>query len=520
MYLETLPVELIFQIFALVSVEDIISLRCTCQALSAVTRDRSVWYNALLYHVVEQGLPVPGTNRACVSELSAANLEQVTMRALHSRRNWTSPTPNSTTISEIATLRNYEDGESSRTFASYFVPGRGGRFLISLTRTERAAGGQRYTTLQCWDLHAAPPACIASQVFYEMLGLQVNSEEECDIVLTVTSRMPFKTSAYTLDLSAASPQSGFILVQAFESLPTPLKLAGSQFFATDDSNRVRVYDVTSGQLNYVLRVPLLLNDETIFLEEHRCLAIYVIQGFIITFCQQWTHVYALPTADPQHNTDEPTELEPVHAHHWAYRIDTLKVAARDPHPLRAQFRPMLAPALPVLDLLVRFDSWFPWPVNILHHLILSPNPSFTGAEHELPYFADGAAPHVAAALPSPLRLFTPSDAVLGAHGTALWLDAQTGGGGPSQAGDRGQRIAGRVLRRAMPAPAPSEQAAARDPRHAVDLHAPADAAAEGETMVFLCSENSEEWGRLALCEEEGRIAVSCVDARVLVYDYT
>ena len=69
-----------------------------------------------------------------------------------------------------------------------------------------------------------------------------------------------------LDFSATTRESGFVLVQGFASPPTALKLAGNLFFATDDSNRIRVYDVTSGELKYVLRVPLLLNDQTIFLE--------------------------------------------------------------------------------------------------------------------------------------------------------------------------------------------------------------------------------------------------------------
>lgn len=187
-------------------------------------------------------------------------------------------------------------------------------------------------------------------------------------------------------------------------------------------------------------------------------------------------------------------------------------------------------------ILLRFDSWYPWPVNIIHHFILPCNPFFDPttytrirpgeqAPHELPYlhsFHDvPLKPYVADSIPSPIRLFTPSDMLIGPYGTALWLDAQTDSIAPSQAGDRGQRIAGKVLRSV---PRPTREVVS--PRHAVDLQAQLS---EGETtveqgasegMIFHLLEDSEQWGRLAVSDDEGQIAISCVDGRVLVYDYT
>jgi hypothetical protein len=74
------------------------------------------------------------------------------------------------------------------------------------------------------------------------------------------------TFAYGIDVDAANPESGFRLLSTFETLRVTLKLEGSSFFVTDESNRITVYDVMSGEIKYMLRVPLLHNDQTVFLE--------------------------------------------------------------------------------------------------------------------------------------------------------------------------------------------------------------------------------------------------------------
>jgi hypothetical protein len=269
--------------------------------------------------------------------------------------------------------------------------------------------------------------------------------------------------------------------------------------------------------------------------------------FILTFCQQWTHLYALPPIDFTSSSGASiVALDPIAKHRWAYRIDTLKLLPQRVHPLAAQSRrhPFTPRPLPIC-ILLRFDSWFPWPVNILHQFILPPNPAFDSAAYtrcvpgstppaELPYlYSAGSSPlkpYIVDSIPSPIRIFTPADMTVGPYGTALWLDAQTDGA-PSQAGDRGQRIAGKVLRFL---PRPSEEGA--PPRHPVDLQAQimdgettteqevvANKASDEEprhVMLFHLKEDSEQWGRLEVSDDEGKLAVSCVDGRILVYDYT
>lgn len=138
-----------------------------------------------------------------------------------------------------------------------------------------------------------------------------------------------------------------------------------------------------------------------------------------------------------------------------------------------------------------------------------------------------------ASINSPVRIFTPSDSALGEYGTVLWLDAQTDLSAVAQAGDRGQRVAGKLLDfPQQPRPTQAEQL----PRHAVDLVASPDgevtapgslsngASGEGAPlgsglMAFLIQEEKDDWVRVAMCEEEGLIAIGTVSGGISVYKY-
>lgn len=269
---------------------------------------------------------------------------------------------------------------------------------------------------------------------------------------------------------------------------------------------------------------------------------------VLTFCRQWIHLYALPAPPaslPTALADAPpplAECDPLASHKWQWRIDSLVVAPRllRPGPAHACATSCDddearcgaeagAEPFPPIDVLIRFDTWFPWPVNILHHYVLAPNPAFTTAPASsgTPYLHAGGAPAMAHSIPSPIRLFTPSDMVLGRRGTALWLDAQAYEGGPAQAGDHGQRIAGRMLT-ATSSSAPSLSAGAPGESGEGEAEGGGDRVSAGwfgeeragaDATVFHMQEEDDGWNRLALDEEEGRIAVGTVYGRVHLFEY-
>ncbi|OJT03292.1 hypothetical protein TRAPUB_6070 [Trametes pubescens] len=282
------------------------------------------------------------------------------------------------------------------------------------------------------------------------------------------------------------------------------------------------------------------------MQERQCMDAVIVNDFLLSFCKQYIYLYRLPPPRPHDTSNDPQDtpqLDAIASYKWRWRIDTLVA------------QPRLSPSslahrtgTPLIDILIRFDTWFPWPVNILHHFVLAPNPAYHPAADPtaLPYLLgaqDG--PFMVHALPSPLRIFTPSDVALGAHGTALWIDAATDGGAAAQAGDHGQRVAGKVLTRA---PLPGLRARVRPGDDAVSPGLAAEVEGEGEEIqetgigagagadgvreapgptmrggtavsVFQAHEGEARWNRVAVDEEGGRVAVGHVDGTVTVMSY-
>ncbi|KLO13226.1 hypothetical protein SCHPADRAFT_928708 [Schizopora paradoxa] len=96
-----------------------------------------------------------------------------------------------------------------------------------------------------------------------------------------------------------------------------------------------------------------------------------------------------------------------------------------------------------LSLAVRFDSYFPWPVNLIHHFVVHTSPEFdpsalnpldfaipiNGAPHSNEEIAPCSPfvlpPQNTYTIPSSVRLFGRTALVLGSHGTLVWLDSES-----------------------------------------------------------------------------------------------
>jgi len=219
---------------------------------------------------------------------------------------------------------------------------------------------------------------------------------------------------------------------------------------------------------------------------------------------------APPTSEPLNDsTPQPTftSLLPSAEYRWRWRIDTLSVApvqhAHAAPNSRARKRP------PV-NIFVRFGSWYPWPINMLHHYVLVPSSDPTSNSYTLP-------PSLALYTYSTLELFAMSDTALGPYGTALWTDSHTSAAAQAEGKTGGQRIAGKVLsHRALVAPEAAQE-------YVPDMaEAMSDGTAgrydRGHTMLFRTYERTEAY-HLAMDEEAGRIAVASRDGSVTVWDY-
>ncbi|TBU45390.1 hypothetical protein BD309DRAFT_989574 [Dichomitus squalens] len=561
--LNQLPTDVLLHIFVYLEIADVVRLRKTCKALEAVTRDRSVWHEALSTRFMHSGIPVPGVQlRDDISSLSSTELERLAIRASRYWANWTSPQPQCYTRLDIRpTPRPWSSSPSHRTLAIEFVTRRSCLYLLTLTLCTVSSGrDNRRFAFECWDLQQGQALGhanrIAELLVSGLLSYSVDPTPNSKHLLAVTSRDAdgtYLTTTYTIDFTTPNTDPWFRRTSQFLSYRRILGFMGSRLVVTDDDNKVRVIDIDAGVVVVTLNVPLIHADPTLRLPEQQCLEYEVFDDFIITFCKQWIYLYHVPTLSSSMFSGSTQEdgvassptLEPIAQYKWRWRIDSISINARRPRPSASS-----PPPPPAIDLLVRFDTWYPWPVNILHHFVLPPSASFARAAFApaapptfpyLPPAADG--PLMAHAIPSPLRLFTPSDMVLAPRGTALWLDASTDATTPSQAGDHGQRIASRVLARASPSSsspssllgsrrtgtgAPGAQDDQVSPGTEVDLalvrvmalEAESGALAEDQDVSVLhVQETHELWNRIAVDEEEGMVAVGHVDGRVSVFVY-
>ena len=236
-------------------------------------------------------------------------------------------------------------------------------------------------------------------------------------------------------------------------------------------------------------------------------------------------------------SDDPApRLEPIAKYKWRWRRNTISV-----NPRRHAGGSSAGP--PNIDILMRFDTWYLWPVNLLHHFNVPANPAFSlstfdpADQSSFPYLTSSADDlFIVHQLASPVRLFTPSDLVLTPYGTSAWLDASTDPTTLSQAGDHGQRIASKVLTlTALPSAGGRLRAGQNahddqvspglDPElaSAMVLESDSRAVRAGEAgrevSVLHVQETHELWSRLAVNEEEGQVAVGHVDGKVSVYYY-
>ncbi len=146
------------------------------------------------------------------------------------------------------------------------------------------------------------------------------------------------------------------------------------------------------------------------------------------------------------------------------------------------------------------------PINLLHYVVLEPNPCYNGAEEatisnaNLPYLFPAQLKRTIAA---PLLLFSSGYMALGSYGTALWIDDHAED--HHSADTRGQRVAGLFCPKLLEA---------ADSTDELD---------EWKTSTMAATvygvQKGEVWSRLAMDEEEGRIAIGCSDGQILINDY-
>ncbi|KIM44443.1 hypothetical protein M413DRAFT_24939 [Hebeloma cylindrosporum] len=471
-----LPSDIICLILGHLRVQDILNVRQASKEFLELTKLRSVWESLLHSHVLHQNIPLPGLSGRSYNELTTTEMETCLRRALKLRRNWISESP---LISNQFTLAGIPD---SRIVSLQVLPGHGHRRLLSLSFEQ-----SRVFTLQCWDIAASPPICIARRAFRRLGGMAVNVSLAGVGVLAVLTPN-FNIEILSLDLEAVDPDHAFVTSLTIdEPAKNVLHFANSILLIRDNNEGLCLLDVHNPQAEVELR------NENPPPPAHFLDAI-ITPAFVLLLRMTTLELYALPPTMPFTTTT----LYPIVVFQWPWRIDNAGMTQRHPPP---GYQGKSA-----ISVFIRFSSYFPWAINILHHYEIRPNAYFSNASPisatNLPYEFP---PVLRETIGSPVRLHATSDLAIGPYGTAVWIDSHTED--YFFHADRGQRLAG------MLAPSPYFGTEEDEEVELSDQIATAAA-----TSVYAYHEE-DSWVKVALDEEEGRIFLGHDDGLIMILEY-
>ncbi|KAH6915812.1 hypothetical protein BKA70DRAFT_1216132 [Coprinopsis sp. MPI-PUGE-AT-0042] len=493
------PDELYLAIFKHVDWISLRNIRLTCKSFLYLTKDKSLWQYFLQSRLLDEAIPVPGLpGHEPLARLPAEHLESCVVNALTLRRNWCSSSPSALWTAGLQTVEN------SRVVRLHFPhPEHHRRWLLSLS--VRIGGGHRFW-LQLWDLAAHPATCMAQHDWPRVTSLVFNEAEDGVGVVAVHSDS-------TLAIFALEPSpSGTWSFSATVTLPiqptSQLHLfSGNKILSSDVHERVYLWDVTAPEVALQLRnveagevesCSLLCDTcPNIFGQDQAVLGAVLEPDCVVVVRPRTIELYPLPRTWPQ----ESTVVDPIEQHQYQWRMDSITLTR-----FRAsKVAPLASGQRVAIGILIRFGSIFPWPVNMLHQIALRPNPTFERERGvtrvNLPYIFPPIAQQT---LGAPVRLFSPTDMVLGPYGTAMWIDNHT----EDEFGqaEQGQRLASRVT-----------QPLHEDEAEELEL-TDQESSTTKAGSVLLYNEDVT-WGKVAIDEEEGIVAVGGIDGRISVLGY-
>ncbi|PFH46669.1 hypothetical protein AMATHDRAFT_50878 [Amanita thiersii Skay4041] len=418
--------------------------------------------------------------------------------------------------------------------------------------------------------------CVARRTFVGLNGFAFNSNcENSDVVVAMQTSC---IEMIGLDVDAdKDPSDRFTTLAMY---PTRRNhriqhLSGQYIVDMDRNDNTFIWSTENPDCEMELR--MFDNDFDVRNEPVRDVLI-MMDRFVLVNRSKDLFLYALPPPPPPQDqgaggaggdrfVSGRRALLPVAEHTWAWAVDSMCLSPQIFEMVTRTGKP--AP----INILLRFGSYLPWvrvrvpplslrfsftfidalyfichtllqPINLLHYYALEPNPTYEPMHavtaNNLPY---GFPPQLKRTIAAPVLLFSTTHMALGPYGTAMWIDNHTeegyfGGveGEQGQQGQGGQRV-GSVL-----CPVFLDRGEGEEEEGWVGEldgdDGDGDGDGEGEdgeewvvdevtpmsslstmAMSVFVAQQGDGWCKLAMDEEEGRIAVGSVDGRILVLDY-
>ncbi|PPQ65165.1 hypothetical protein CVT24_011028 [Panaeolus cyanescens] len=469
----SLPSDIYVQIFLHLDIPEILIIRTVCKEFQDLSYSRAIWRNRLQKRVIDAHIPTPGLQGQHLDSLTSQDLERLVQRALTLRKNWTAECPAAKRTADLPAV------EPMHVISLDFVQ-HGGRSLLVSHRLSTSAR-PRVFHAHVWDLNVWPYKCIAerSWVQGEYRGKAVNiSPAEGEAIMVVSNGENLEV----LGLDSTT-EDGFKVLRSVEAPAQPVQaLSGSLALLrhTHEPNVLRLLDIVNGQTDLKL--------QSLTAEPVR--DVIITAEFVLLLKGTSLEFYALPTGTSRQGT-----LEPLQNFQWPWRVDHAKMA------LQAFTHTTHVGAFPI-NIMIRFGSYFPWSINLLHRYELRINPAYDSSKQ----IDQGNAPYdlpplLQETIASPIRLHATTDMVLGPYGTAVWIDSHTEDF--FNHADRGQRLAGRLC--------PVRVGDGEE----IEL---SDQVATSTASSLYGIQEEDSWLQVAIDEVEGRIAVGSPE-KIMITEY-
>ncbi|KAG5653610.1 hypothetical protein H0H81_011982 [Sphagnurus paluster] len=423
---------------------------------------------------MQQNMAIPGLSSSSLEGLSVADLENLARKSLRLHRNWTSLSP---LPSNKLTIRpSSQHDRVFRTFEFLRVENRS----YLLTFTIRRAPEPLFS-LQCWDLNVSetPPTCVADRTVASYGLFAINRQRGSRGVVAIQL---LDIELLQINFSAQDPASAFRTIAKIpETKHRLVALHGSLIVTQDEQENLHISDLSKPEAQLELHRRGKISQKTLEV---------VIQGELIIIVRlDGLEIFSISNLWSKEET-----TYPLVQHIWQWSLDSVSVAPQ------ASWTPRkYAP----INILLRFGSLLPWPVNLIHQFILHLNPSYDNtkpiASGNVPY---EIVPTLRCQIGSPVRLFSNYHMAIGSRGTAVWIDNHTED--YFGHGECGQRLAGTLL-------------ATSDHQDMHEDYYEAESSM-GSTVFEYCE--SDEWTRVAIDNNEGMIAVGHLDGTIVVREYT
>ncbi|KAG7094250.1 hypothetical protein E1B28_007855 [Marasmius oreades] len=538
--MQSLPEEIYAAILQHLPLQHVLKLRQVSNHFRDLTYSRDLWIRLLREETkVKRRIPVPRLFRDAhsVNTLSTVELERCVQRSLKLYQNWSSPSPVATRKAFLYTGLTSQwpvPGPASlRIISLHFVTLSSGRScLLSVAYGQHLE--PRTLLFELWDISgsADDASCVAWRDIRLWGGYAVNTTSvvEQGILAVKTPGVEI----WGVDLSKA-PDSAFVTLK---TLSTEVKIVssftGTTLLVLGLHDEVKILDIRDPSKETELRhpQPLLPTNQPHVLES------IIEHDYIVIVRPITLELYSL---EAFRRSEDIQVLSPVIVHTFQWRLDSCRIERDIKHYEQA---PATHDRPTPINILVRFSSLFPWPVNLLQHYVLHPNRLYTplsgSTASTSPRTTAGLVninlpfrfpPTLHQTISSPIRLFAISDMAVGIYGTAVWIDSHTEE--YFLQGETGQRLAGLML---SPATATATTARFSDSEvlaheddglsgdwSAVTLPPRPDDLTDEPTQSHASAvfdvQESDDWNRVAVDECEGRVAVGSINGRITLYEY-